>query len=412
MTTAAGWYPDPSNAARHRYWDGTQWTEHVHPPEPVAPDQGAWQPQAATGQEQAATGQDHSGWAPQEQGGWPPQEQGGWTGQGQGGQAGGEQDVSAGGSAAVAPDAAATDWQAEGTTAATTVEWGAGGAGSAAGGGQTGWYGGGEAAGAAEATGPVSYESVEVASYPPAPAVAAAGAGAPQGFSAADGIGGIHTDLLADARYGEVGSGQRVVLQNARLLKVVLGDDVLARQGSMVAFQGAVDFDHEGSGASRFLKKALTGEGLPLMRCTGRGELFLADGSKNVHLIWLDQAGLSVNGRNVLAFEPTLEWDIERVQGASMVAGGLFNTRLHGSGWVAITTKGEPVVLRTDQPTFVDTDAVVAWSSGLTTSVNRTMKAKALIGKGSGEVAQLSFQGMGIVIVQPSEGDGVPPHTH
>jgi uncharacterized protein (AIM24 family) len=193
---------------------------------------------------------------------------------------------------------------------------------------------------------------------------------------------------------------------------VVLGEDVLARQGSMVAFQGAIDFDHEGAGASRFLKKALTGEGLPLMRCTGRGELFLADGGKQVHIVHLDNAGLSVNGRSILAFEPSLQWDIERVQGAGMVGGGLFNTRLHGYGWVAITTKGDPVVLRTDQPTFVDTDAVVAWSAGLQTTLNRTIKAKALIGKGSGEAAQLAFQGQGIVIVQPSEGDGVPPHSH
>ncbi len=54
--------------------------------------------------------------------------------------------------------------------------------------------------------------------------------------------------------------------------------------------------------------------------------------------------------------------------------------------------------------TFVDTDAVVAWSSNLQTSLNRTMKAKAALGLGSGEAVQLTFQGDGIVIVQPSEG--------
>ncbi|MGU3652520.1 DUF2510 domain-containing protein [Mycolicibacterium sp. A43C] len=27
---SAGWFPDPSNAARQRYYDGTQWTEHYH----------------------------------------------------------------------------------------------------------------------------------------------------------------------------------------------------------------------------------------------------------------------------------------------------------------------------------------------------------------------------------------------
>lgn len=232
-------------------------------------------------------------------------------------------------------------------------------------------------------------------------------------MGAGGGVGGIRTELLSDERYAEVGSNERVVRQNSRLLKVVLGDDVLARQGSMVAFQGSIDFDYEGSGsASKLIKKVVTGEGLPLMRCTGQGELFLADAGYQVHLIHLDGAGLTINGSNVLAFEPSLSWDIERVKGVGIAAGGLFNTRLQGHGWVAITTDGDPVVLRTDQPTFADADAAVAWSSSLTTTLNRTLKAKALIGRGSGEAAQLAFQGEGIVIVQPSEGAVVPPHSH
>lgn len=256
-------------------------------------------------------------------------------------------------------------------------------------------------------------ETAAAAPPPPAPApmAPAPGPGAAP-MSMGGGVGGIRTELLSDSQYAEIGSGQRVSRQNSKLLKVVLGDDLLARQGSMVAFQGAIDFDYESSGFSKFLKKAVTGEGLPLMRCTGQGELFLADGGKQVHLIFLEGAGLTVNGRNVLAFEPSLSWDIERVKGVGIAAGGLFNTRLEGHGWVAITTDGEPVVLRTDMPTFADADAAVAWSSNLVTTLNRTIKAKALIGRGSGEVAQLSFQGQGIVIIQPSEGDVVPPHVH
>lgn len=241
---------------------------------------------------------------------------------------------------------------------------------------------------------------------PVAPA-AMAPAGGPGGS-----IGGISTELLTDARFAEVESNERVVRQNSRLLKVRLGEDVLAKQGSMVAFQGQIDFDHEGSGAAKFLKKAVTGEGMPLMRCSGQGELFLADSGYQVHIIHLDGAGLTVNGRNVLAFEPSLSWDIERIKGGAMMAGGLFNTRLEGHGWVAITTDGDPVVLRTDQQTFADTDAAVAWSSSLTTTLNRTVKAQALVGRGSGEAVQLAFQGQGIVIVQPSEGSSVPPHNH
>ncbi|MEL7157173.1 MAG: AIM24 family protein, partial [Actinomycetota bacterium] len=199
-------------------------------------------------------------------------------------------------------------------------------------------------------------------------------------------MGGIRTELLTDERYAERGSQQRVTNQNGKLLKVVLGEDVLARQGSMVAFQGNIDFDYEGSGgAGKFLKKALTGEGLPLMRCTGQGELFLADAANQVHIIYLEGAGMTINGRNILAFEPSLSWDIERLKGVGIAAGGLFNTRLEGHGWVAITTDGDPVVLKTDQATFADADAAVAWSSSLTTTLNRTVKAKALIGRGSGE---------------------------
>jgi uncharacterized RDD family membrane protein YckC len=36
----AGWYPDPapqSAPGRQRYWDGQQWTAHVHDPQPVSP---------------------------------------------------------------------------------------------------------------------------------------------------------------------------------------------------------------------------------------------------------------------------------------------------------------------------------------------------------------------------------------
>ena len=218
-----------------------------------------------------------------------------------------------------------------------------------------------------------------------------------------DSVAGIRSDLLS-GQYSEVAATGRAVLQNSKMLKVTLGEPVLARQGAMVAFQGQVDFDHEGAGGvGKFLKKAATGEGVQLMRCTGQGEVFFASEADQIHILHLEGSALSVNGRNVLAFEPTLDYDIQRVQGAGMLTGGLFNTRLSGHGWVAITTKGQPVVLRTDQPTFGDPQAVVAWSANLQTSLNKTVKAKALVGLGSGEAFQLAFQGDGIVIVQPAE---------
>ncbi|WP_024800428.1 AIM24 family protein [Nocardia sp. BMG51109] len=203
-------------------------------------------------------------------------------------------------------------------------------------------------------------------------------------------------------------------LQNAKMLRIQLNGDVLARQGSMVAFQGQMDFDYEGAGGiGKFIKKAVTGEGVPLMRVKGQGMLFLADDAHDVQLFFLENEGITVNGSNVLAYESSLNSNIQRVQGAGIAAGGLFNTTLQGTGWVAVTTHGAPVMLDAGRaPTFADGQSAVAWSTSLQVGVNRTFKASALIGRGSGEAMQLAFQGQGFVLVQASEGPTVPPHTH
>jgi uncharacterized protein (AIM24 family) len=227
--------------------------------------------------------------------------------------------------------------------------------------------------------------------------------GPPQGAQAGDGFAGITGDLV-DGRFSEK-EAKPIANQNSKLLRVRLGEPFMARQGSMVAYQGNVEFSFEGGGASRFIKKALTGEGLPLMRCQGQGDVFLAERAYDVHLLNLNSAGLSISGKNVLGFSSSLDWNIERVKGGSIATGGLFNTTLRGSGWVALTTDGPPVVLNAaEAPTFADTNAVVAWSANLQTQLKTSFKAGALIGRGSGEAVQVSFYGQGFVIVQPSEG--------
>jgi uncharacterized protein (AIM24 family) len=227
------------------------------------------------------------------------------------------------------------------------------------------------------------------------------------GQPAGDGFAGISGDLV-DGRFSEK-EAKPIANQNAKLLRVRLGEPFMARQGSMVAYQGNVDFLFEGGGAGKFLKKALTGEGLPLMRCQGQGDVFLAEQAHDVHLLNLTNSGLSISGKNVLAFSTALDWNIERVKGGSIATGGLFNTTLRGTGWVALTTDGPPVVLNAaEAPTFADTNAVVAWSANLQTQLKTSFKAGALIGRGSGEALQVSFYGQGFVIVQPSEGIQIP----
>jgi uncharacterized protein (AIM24 family) len=195
-------------------------------------------------------------------------------------------------------------------------------------------------------------------------------------------------------------------LENGKMLRVQLPHEVLAKQGSMVAFQGQMDFDYEGAGGiGKLFKKAMTGEGASLMRVRGQGLLYLADNADDIHLFYLENEGLTVNGRNLLAFQPQLNWDIQRVQGAGIAAGGLFNTTLTGTGWAAVTTHGTPVLLdAAAMPTYADGQSAVCWSTALHVGVNRTMKAGALIGRGSGEAMQLAFKGQGFVLVQASEG--------
>ncbi|MBB5912892.1 uncharacterized protein (AIM24 family) [Nocardia transvalensis] len=217
--------------------------------------------------------------------------------------------------------------------------------------------------------------------------------------------------------FGNMEQGQvpgHFALQNSKMLRVQLNGDVLAKQGSMVAFQGQMDFDYEGAGGiGKFIKKAVTGEGVQLMRVKGQGLLFLANDADDVQLFFLENEGITVNGANVLAYDSSLSSNIQRVQGAGIAAGGLFNTTLQGTGWVAVTTHGAPVMLDAGRaPTFADGQSAVAWSTGLQVGVNRTFKASALIGRGSGEAMQLAFQGQGFVLVQASEGPTVPPHAH
>jgi len=206
------------------------------------------------------------------------------------------------------------------------------------------------------------------------------------------------------------------VMQNPRMLKVRLagaGGSFLARQGAMVAYQGDVDFSYEGSGGvGKMFKKAFTGEGMSLMRVSGTGDVFLARNADEIHLLRLEGESVTVNGPNVLAFESGLAWDIKRVEGASMLSGGVFNTTFTGTGVLAITVHGTPVVLNVDVPTFVDIQSAVLWSTTLQSGVRRTAKAGALIGRGSGEAYQLTLTGQGIVVVQSSEGHVVEPHSH
>ena len=216
----------------------------------------------------------------------------------------------------------------------------------------------------------------------------------------------IYGDLFQTS--AEKQSDRPFSLQNSKMLKVLVGrDPVMARLGSMVAYQGSIGFEHAGHGGiGKMFKSAATGEGVPLMRCSGQGELFLADKAADVQVLYLEDDAISVNGASILAFSPGIEWDIKRIgTGGAMMTGGLYNVLLKGTGFVAITTKGQPVALDVaSAPTFADAQAVVLWTAGVRMDVRvDTGGLKSLIRGGTGETLQMAFGGQGLVIVQPAE---------
>jgi uncharacterized protein (AIM24 family) len=78
----------------------------------------------------------------------------------------------------------------------------------------------------------------------------------------------------------------------------------------------------------------------------------------------------AINTSNLLAFESTLQWDIKMVKpGMQMLAAGLSNVTVSGTGLVAISSFGTPFVLQVNEPTYVDVQAALAWSSSLQTDI-------------------------------------------
>ncbi|MFI0433593.1 MAG: AIM24 family protein, partial [Candidatus Nanopelagicales bacterium] len=125
-----------------------------------------------------------------------------------------------------------------------------------------------------------------------------------------------------------------------------------AKQGSMVAYQGDVNFACEGSGGmGKMLKTAMTSECMARMKVSGDGDVFLADRADDE-----------------------------------------FNTTFTETGTLAITVHGTPVVLDMDVPTFVDVAAAVHWSTSLKSGFRKTAKTRHLLGKDRARVGRRARQ--------------------
>jgi uncharacterized protein (AIM24 family) len=138
------------------------------------------------------------------------------------------------------------------------------------------------------------------------------------------------------------------------------------------------------------------------MEVEGTGHVYLADQEKKIQLLELDAGeSITVNGEDVLAFEPEIDYEISTIDSlAGSFAGGFTNVYLEGPGNIAITTHGDPIVLT--PPVTTDPSATVAWSD-TTPDVSVNTNLTDMIGQESGERYQMEFTGDGFVIVQPYE---------
>ncbi|MFC1285771.1 AIM24 family protein [Bacillus paralicheniformis] len=198
-------------------------------------------------------------------------------------------------------------------------------------------------------------------------------------------------------------------METPRLLEVNLDGKVWAKAGSMVSYRGRVKFKREGvleHGIGRMVKKVFSGEGAALMKAEGNGKVYLADQGKKISILNLKGDSIFVNGHDLLAFEPSIDWDIKLMKRISgMLAGGLFNIKLEGTGMAAITSHYEPLTLivTPESPVYTDPNATVAWSGSLQPEFVTDVSFKTFIGRGSGESIQMKFSGNGFVVVQPFE---------
>jgi uncharacterized protein (AIM24 family) len=209
--------------------------------------------------------------------------------------------------------------------------------------------------------------------------------------------------------FKETPTGQRWTQQNKKLMRVDLGiggQPVLARQGSMVLYQGKVDFSYKGAGFAGRIVGNATGQEMQLMRCTGQGQVFLAENSTHLHPIELQGDAICVSAESVLAFDETLQYEVRRIEGHGIPGGALFTMQFQGTGTIVVKTHGTPVVLPVTPTTFADCNAIVAWSAASQVIVSSQVRMRRNAYPGdTGESINLQFRGApgNFIVVQPYE---------
>ena len=167
-----------------------------------------------------------------------------------------------------------------------------------------------------------------------------------------------------------------------------------------------------GDFGKKFLKSAVTGETTVKPEYSGDGYLVTEQTYK--HLIILDlndfDNNLMIDDGLFLAAEKSVDLSVKaRTNFSSAIASneGLFNTVLHGNGYVCLESRipyKELIVLELENDTVsIDGPMAIAWTSNLELTVERS--GKSLIGSAvSGEGLVNVYRGTGKILMAPLTG--------
>lgn len=159
--------------------------------------------------------------------------------------------------------------------------------------------------------------------------------------------------------------------------------------------------------------RRFTGENLPLMKVTSRGDniTYYANDQQHVVVYKLQQGEtISVESENILAFTQDCKYSVRFLAQGVISQKGLATSTLTGVGaeaYVAVLVDGNPIVLSNAQngsTLEVDPDSVVCWI-GRDPGFKLDLSWKNLIGQASGETYMFEWgaNSPATVIVQPQE---------
>ena len=159
--------------------------------------------------------------------------------------------------------------------------------------------------------------------------------------------------------------------------------------------------------------RRFTGENLPLMKVTSRGDniTYYANDQQHVVVFKLQQGEtISVESENILAFTQDCRYSVRFLAQGVISQKGLATSTLTGAGaeaYVAVLVDGNPIVLSNMQngsTLEVDPDSVVCWI-GRDPGFKLDLSWKNLIGQASGETYMFEWgaNSPATVIIQPQE---------